>query len=86
MTEQEKLLRENSRMSAFTLYIDDLTKLKTLLKLKELGIDTKKGSMAATIRVLLNYFADNKFDEIIQADAIKAEYLFTTKKNKRSSL
>lgn len=86
MTKQEQEVRANSSMSAFTLYIDDFTKLKTLLKLKALGLDTKKGSMAATIRVLLNYFADDKFDEIIQTDTIKAEYLFTTKKNKRSSL
>ena len=75
-------------MSAFTLYIDAETKLKTIKKLKTLGIDEKKGALAATIRTLMAHFANGTFDELIEdlAGAIKAEYLFTTKKNKRSSL
>ena len=90
MTEQEELqLRMITPMSAFTLYIDDITKLKTIKKLKRLGIDEKKGSLATTIRVLLKLFAcdvkDNPTDEEI-AELIHKEYLFTTKKNKRSSL
>lgn len=88
MTEQEKLLRENSQMRAFTFYIDDLTKLKTIRKLKDLGLDTEKGSISATIRVLLTCFAENKFDSLIDdiQNSVINEYILTTKKNKRSSL
>lgn len=84
MTEDEKLLRENSSMSAFTFYLDDLTKLKALKRLKSLGLDTKKGSLSATIRVLLQQFAKDTDDTI--RSKIEAEYLFTTKKNKRSTM
>ena len=81
-------IRTVSPMSAFTLYIDDQTKLKTIKKLKTLGIDEKKGALSATIRMLMSHFADGDFDELVEdlASAIKAEYIFTTKKNKRSSL
>ena len=82
-------IRTISPMSAFTLYIDDQTKLKTIKKLKAIGIDEKKGALAATIRTLMSHIAEGAFDELIEgnlADAIKAEYIFTTKKNKRSSL
>lgn len=88
MTEEQKqMVRTHSAMSAFTLYIDDITKLETIKKLKELGVDEKKGSLAATIRVLLRLFAEGTLicsEDITQL--IKAEYLFTTKKNKRSNL
>lgn len=90
MTEEQKqIIRTHSTMSAFTLYIDDITKLETIKKLKELGIDEKKGSLAATIRVLLRLFACDTLDTLVDCDLvslIRSEYLFTTKKNKRSSL
>ena len=88
MNEQEYLIRANSSMKQFTLFIDDFTKLKTIKKLKELGIDEKKGSIAATIRTLLNMFAENELDlDIIKVKKrIKEEYIFTTNKNKRSNL
>jgi hypothetical protein len=84
----ERDLRMHSKMSAFTFYIDDLTKLSVIKKLKTLGIDEKKGSISATIRVLLRLFAEHNLDiwECDIVDLIKDEYLFTTKKNKRSSL
>lgn len=80
----DKVIRENSKMSAMTFYLDDLTKLRVLQRLKELGLDTEKGSLSATIRVLLAEFASSTDDTI--KSKIEAEYLFTTKKNKRSRL
>lgn len=84
----KKELRTVSAMKAYTLYIDDITKLEVLKKLKTIGMDTAKGSLAATIRVMLSLFAGDKLgisdDEM--AALIADEYLFTTKKNKRSSL
>lgn len=89
MTQEEKrAIRLHSSMSPFTLYIDDVTKLEVMKKLKYLGIDTAKGSIAATIRVLLSHFVENndaQFDEMMTR-RIKEEYLFTTKKNKRSTM
>lgn len=85
MTEQEKQLRTHSKMSAFTFYLDDVTKLAVMHKLKELGLDTAKGSLSATIRVLLQEFATLTPTPTL-AEKIKQEYLFTTRKNKRSTL
>lgn len=90
MTEEHKKeLREHSRMKAFTFMLDDITKLEVLKKLKAIGLDTKKGSISALIRVLLTHFAetpagDPVMDEL--AKEVKKEYLFTTKKNKRSTM
>ena len=69
--------------------LDDVTKLLVLQKLKENGLDTKKGTISALIRVLLNYFTDlipddPTFEYIVQK--VEEEYLFTTKKNKRSTM
>ena len=75
-----------SNMSAFTFYLDDMTKLKVLKKLKAAELTQEKGTLSATIRVLLNLFADGSFDSIIVNDMIEQEILLTTKKNKRSSL
>lgn len=88
MTEQEEQFRTHSKMSAFTFYLDDLTKLAVMKKLKELGLDTAKGSFSAAIRALLQDFAANTNkarDEYLKSK-IEIEYLFTTKKNKRSTL
>ena len=88
MTEQEQQFRTHSKMSAFTFYLDDLTKLAVMKKLKELGLDTAKGSLSATIRALLQDFAteDNAARNNYLKSKIEIEYLFTTKKNKRSTL
>lgn len=87
MTDYEKqMIRANTSMSAFTFFLDDMTKLEVLKKLKELGIEQKKGSLSATIRVLLSKFAKGDFDSLDLVKVIETEYLFTTKKNKRSSL
>lgn len=81
-------LREHARMKLTAFYLDDITKLAILTKLRELGISAEKGALSATIRVLLKDFANSNNPErdakLIQD--IQAEYTFTTKKNKRSTL
>lgn len=75
-------------MKIFNLYIDDDTKLDALLKLKENNLDTDKGSLSALIRTLLRFYASNEFDAIKTKlhRQVREEYLYTTGKNKRSSL
>ena len=87
--EHKKELREHMSMKAFTFMLDDVTKLLVLQKLREMGLDTKKGSISALIRVLLNHFAATPIADpamIELAKEIEEEYLFTTKKNKRSTM
>lgn len=89
MTDETKKLREHMSMKAFTFYLDDITKLAVLQKLKTNGLDTAKGTLAALIRVLLQDFSEldptsAHFQELI--NRVAEEYLFTTKKNKRSTM
>lgn len=89
MTDHDKELREHMTMKLFNFYLDDLTKLRVIQRLKELGLDTKKGTFSALIRVMLNYFTeliddDPTLEYILEK--IEQEYILTTKKNKRSSL
>jgi hypothetical protein len=90
MTEEHKKeLRKHMSMKAFTFMLDDITKLSVLQKLRINGLDTEKGTLSALIRVLLNYFAelpgnDPTFKQL--CGKVKEEYLFTTKKNKRSTM
>ena len=90
LTNHEKReLRAHMTMKTFNFMLDDITKLYVLQKLRENGLDTKKGTISALIRVLLNYFVDLSPDDPIFeyiVDEVEQEYLFTTKKNKRSSL
>ena len=84
-----KKLRENSCMHALTFNLDDVTKYYALKRLRENNLDTAKGSISALIRVLLRYFTeliddDPTFQYFIAE--IEKEYLFTTKKNKRSTM
>lgn len=87
-TEEKHKLREHIRMSQFNFMLDDLTKLEALKKLKENGLDTKKGTLSALIRVLLAQFAESDSPEWIEytCHLVRQEYLFTTKKNKRSTM
>lgn len=89
MTEEQiAFLRENTTMKLFNFYLDDVTKLQVLQKMHTLGLDGKKGTLAALIRVLLNEFAESDdvhHDSIIKYK-VEEEYLLTTKKNKRSKL
>lgn len=86
--EDEYVLRAMSNMKLFSLYLDDITKYKVLCKLKEMGLDTQKGSLSALIRVLLQDFASATDSAYLATlvEKINNEYLFTTKKNKRSHL
>lgn len=81
---EDKIIRENMSMDQMSFYLDKLTKLKVLKRLQALGLDTKKGSISATIRVLLADFANSTDNSI--AKRIEEEYLFTTTKNKRSTM
>lgn len=77
------------KMSAFTFYLDDETKLAVQQRLSMIVPDAKKGALAALIRVLLRDFVSLPFDDHMldyYKDAIEEEYLYTTKKNKRSKL
>ena len=87
-THEKQELREHMTMRPFMFNLDDITKLEVLKKLKDMGLDTKKGSISALIRVLLSEFAnttDKERTERIKG-LVQEEYIFTTKKNKRSSL
>lgn len=89
MTEEQKLqLRCVTEMELTNFYIDPLTKCDLLRKLRQLGLQEEKGAFSATIRVLLQYFADNKFDGIIDDihTSIRREVLLTKSKSKRSTL
>lgn len=89
LTDEEKqAVREMSSMKAFTFFIDDVTKLEVMQKLKDIGCDTKKGSFSALIRVLLSMFARNENPQYIDyvREKVNEEYLFTTKRNKRSTM
>jgi len=81
----DRIIRENMSMSQTSFYLDDLTKLRVIRRLKALGLDTDKGTISATIRVLLRRFTEQKEDATL-VDEINSEYLFTTKKNKRSTM
>lgn len=90
MTKDEKQkLRDVSAMKIFNFYLDDPTKFEVLQKLKDTGFDVKKGTFAALIRTLLHYFVELDRDDPIYTKLIVdmyEEYLYTTKKNKRSAL
>lgn len=89
MTEQEKQeLRLVSNMRTFNFFLDDFTKYEVLVKLRESGCDTAKGSLSALIRVLLSEFAQETDPDVLAriVAKIQAEYTFTTKRNKRSTM
>lgn len=89
LTENDKrVLRESTNMRLFNFYLDDVTKLECLRKLRENGIETEKGALSALIRVLLNQFANSDLPEWVEmtCNQVYEEYVLTTKKNKRSKL
>jgi hypothetical protein len=76
-------------MRAFTFMLDDVTKVKLVKRLREAGCDSEKGTLSALIRVLLNEFAELPDDDpvlIYLLLEVEKEYLYTTKKNKRSTM
>lgn len=85
----KKALRDTSTMKLFNFYLDDPTKREVIQKLEDTGFDTKKGTLSALIRALLNFFVELDQDDETYTKIIVdtyEEYLYTTTKNKRSSL
>lgn len=87
-TDKKNELREHMSMRAFTFYLDDITKVEVLRKLRENSCDQAKGTLAALIRVLLSRFAELDDEQSLKEilAEVEKEYTFTTKKNKRSSM
>lgn len=76
------------KKSLFNFYLDDKDKQAAIEKLIRLSGDRPKGQLAALIRVLLKQFIatpDNKINPLL-IDAVAAEYEYSAKLNKRSSL
>lgn len=89
MENDKKALRDVSAMKIFNFYLDEPTKQEVIQKLKDTGFDTKKGTLSALIRALLHFFVElDRDDEMYTKILIDTyeEYLYTTTKNKRSSL
>ena len=85
----KKALRDTSTMKLFNFYLDDPTTREVIQKLEDTGFDTKKGTLSALIRALLNFFVELDQDDETYTKIIVdtyEEYLYTTTKNKRSSL
>ena len=77
------------KMQIFAFYLDDETRLAVEQRLSMLVPDTKKGAMAALLRVLLREFVALPFDDhsfTSLQEKIEAEYVYTTSKNKRSKM
>lgn len=89
MTDEEKrFVREHTTMKICNFYLDDLTKLEVLQKLKALGLSEERGVFSALIRSLLQIFASDEFADLdpLVKETIKKEYVLTIKKNRRSKL
>lgn len=72
----------------FNFYLDEQDKEMATSKLIRLSGDKPKGQLAALIRVLIKQFIatpDEKVNPLL-IQAIAAEYEYSTKLNKRSSL
>lgn len=72
----------------FNFYLDEQDKEMATLKLIRLSGDKPKGQLAALIRVLIKQFIatpDEKVNPLL-IQAIAAEYEYSAKLNKRSSL
>lgn len=77
------------KMQLYAFYVDDETKLAVEQRLSMLVPDVKKGVMAALLRVLLREFVALPFDDASLTslqEKLEAEYVYSTKKNKRSRL
>lgn len=81
--------QKGQKMQLYAFYVDDETKLAVEQRLSMLVPDTKKGAMAALLRVLLREFVALPFDDVSLTslqEKLEAEYIYSTKKNKRSKL
>lgn len=75
-------------MKLYNFYVEDSMIKKAQDKLTRLVGEKTKGQVAALLRVLLNQFImtpDEKVNPLL-IEAIDAEAIFTTTKNKRSRL
>ena len=72
----------------FNFYLDNDVKEEAIRKLVRLSGDRPKGQLAALIRVLLKQFVATPDDKVnpLLIEAIAAEYEYSAKLNKRSSL
>ena len=80
---------KGQKMQIYAFYLDEPTKLAVEQRLSMLVPDTKKGAMAALLRVLLREFVALPFDDASLTslqEKLEAEYVYSTKKNKRSRL
>lgn len=77
-----------AKKDLFNFYLDRDVKDKAIEKLTRLSGDKPKGQLAALIRVLLRQFVATPDDKVnpLLIEAIAAEYEFSAKLNKRSSL
>lgn len=81
--------QKGQKMQLYAFYLDDETRLAVEQRLSMLVPDAKKGAMAALIRVLLREFVALPFDDhslTSLQEKLEAEYVYSTKKNKRSRL
>ena len=81
--------QKGQKMQLYAFYVDDETKLAVEQRLSMLVPDAKKGAMAALLRVLLREFVALPFDDhslTSLQEKLEAEYVYSTKKNKRSKL
>lgn len=72
----------------FNFYLEDSDKKAAIEKLKRLKGDNSKGQLAAYLRVMIKLFIatpDEKVNKDI-LEAVDAEYVYNTYKNKRSYL
>ena len=80
---------KGQKMELYAFYLDKETKLAVEQRLSMLVPDTNKGTMAALLRVLLREFVALPFDDVSLTslqEKLEAEYIYSTKKNKRSKL
>ena len=81
--------QKGQKMQLYAFYLDEPTRLAVEQRLSMLVPDAKKGVMAALIRVLLREFVALPFDDVSLTslqEKLEAEYIYSTKKNKRSKL
>lgn len=81
--------QRGQKMQLYAFYLDEPTKLAVEQRLSMLAPDTKKGAFAALLRVLLREFVALPFDDhslTSLQEKLEAEYVYSTKKNKRSKL
>ena len=72
--------------SLFNFYLDDDKKVETIAKLNRICGEENKGQLASYLRVCVNMLLTVPDDKVKQEliEAIKSEYVLTTKSNKRS--